>query len=646
MAYNLKQKLFSITLLFCIIFSPTETASTFSHYNCTNIQTFNPKSTYKTNLNTLLSTLSSKASDTLNHGYYNTSIISTTDETEDTVYGLFMCIGYTNHCGECVRNSTKTLTSMCDSKEAIIWSDECLVRYSNRSFFDAVEESPSWCVKDIIDYQGPLDGFNRMLSSLMVDLVTQANEDSKGKFNKIVLKRAIFYEDRFLYGLAQCVPNLSNDDCMKCLKDAVEYLQTSCARGKIRGSVLYPSCIVRYDPYPFFALARGQGKQNRGHSNFIIVHVLAPITIFSVTVFFFTYYVLCRRARKNLTYHRENFGEDISSEVHSLQFNFDMIRLATNKFSDDNKIGEGGFGDVYKGMFPNGFEIAVKRLIRNSSQGAVEFKNEVLLIAKLQHRNLVRLLGFCIQRNEKILIYEYMHNKSLDYYLFSPENHRKLTWHARYKIIRGIARGILYLHEDSHLKIIHCDLKPSNILLDDKMNAKISDFGLARIVAIDQMQGNTSIIAGTYGYMSPEYAMLGQFSEKSDVFSFGVIILEIVSGKRNVDYNGVNSIDDLVSHAWKKWWENRQLELLDSALAYSFSETEVNRCVQIGLLCVQENPDQRPTMATIALYFNCDSIDLPLPQQPAFYMRGKIESKVASKISMTGRPRSYSVTRF
>ncbi|GAU44159.1 hypothetical protein TSUD_399810 [Trifolium subterraneum] len=478
MAYNLK--LFSITLLFCIIFSPTETASTFSHYNCTNTETFSPNSNYKINLNTLLSTLSSKAYDTINLGYYNTSI-STSDG--DTIYGLFMCIGYTHYCGECVKNSAKTLTSMCDSKkEAIIWSDECMVHYSNRSFFDTMEESPSLCVKDSLDYQGSLDGFNKMLSSLMVDLVTQ------------------------------CIPDISNDNCMKCLKDAIDYLQTSCARGKIRGSVLYPSCIVRYDPSPFFAQPR--------------------------------------------------VGEDISSEVNTLQFDFNMIRLATNKFSEDNKIGEGGFGDVYKGMFPNGFEIAVKRLIRNSSQGALEFKNEVLLIAKLQHRNL------------------------------------------------------------------------------------ISDFGLARIVAIDQMQGNTSIIAGTYGYMSPEYAMLGQFSEKSDVFSFGVIILEIVSGKRNVDYNGVNSIDDLVSHAWKKWRENKELELLDAALTYSFSETEVYRCIQIGLLCVQENPDQRPTMATIALYFNCDSIDLPCPQQPPFYMRGKIESRVASKIAMSGRPRSYSVTRF
>ncbi|WJX39119.1 hypothetical protein P8452_26701 [Trifolium repens] len=252
MAYNLK--LFSVTVLFCIIFSPTETASTFSHYNCTSIQTFGPNSNYKINLNTLLSTLSSKASDTINHGYYNTSI-STIDETEDTIYGLFMCIGYTPYCGECVKNSAKTLTSMCDSKkEAIIWSDDCMVHYSDRSFFDTMEESPSWCVKDSLDYQGSLDGFNKMLSSLMVNLVTQ------------------------------CIPDISNDNCIKCLKDAIDYLRTSCARGKIRGSVLYPSCIVRYYRYPFFAQPRGEKKKN-GSNLFFIAFIIALVMIISLAVF-------------------------------------------------------------------------------------------------------------------------------------------------------------------------------------------------------------------------------------------------------------------------------------------------------------------------------------------------------------------------
>ncbi|RDX99552.1 putative cysteine-rich receptor-like protein kinase 32, partial [Mucuna pruriens] len=572
MASLIRLKLFSILLFYYILsslsFSPTETASTFSHYDCTSKPKFSSKSTYEFNLKKLLSTLTFKAFNSTNHGFgfYNSTVTGGSGTNKrDIVYGLFMCNGYIDleKCGVCVRKSIQTLRSKCVfNKEAIIWTHECMVRYSNRFFFNTMEERPSWCMQNIEDYQGQLDCFNKVLSSLMQDLLTQASEAPIGSNNKFAVKKATISEDKYLFGFAQCIPNLSKDNCNKCLRDAMDYLQTSCARGKIGGRILYPSCIVRYDPYLFFPLPTG--------------------------------------------------GEEITTEMNSLQFDLSTIQEATNKFSDDNKIGEGGFGAVYKGMFSNGHEIAVKRLKRNSSQGATEFKKEVLLISKLQHRNLVRLLGFCIERNEKILIYEFVHNKSLDYYLFSPENHRKLSWSERYMIIRGIARGILYLHEDSHLNIIHCDLKPSNILLDSKMNAKISDFGLARIISIDQMQGNT------------KYAMLGQFSTKSDVFSFGVIILEIISGKRNVDCSGIDS-DDLLCHAWKKWRESKAFELLDPTLEDSASETEITRCIQIGLLCVQGNPDHRPIMATIALYFNCDPVELPLPQEPAFFMRGKTQ---------------------
>lgn len=216
----------------------------------------------------------------------------------------------------------------------------------------------------------------------------------------------------------------------------------------------------------------------------------------------------------------------------SLQYDFSTIEAATNYFSMENKIGVGGFGDVYKGVLGNGQEIAVKRLSRRSSQGAQEFKNEVVLVAKLQHRNLVRLLGFCLEREEKILIYEFVSNKSLDYFLFDMKKQTTLDWSVRDKIIKGIVRGLIYLHEDSRPRIIHRDLKASNILLDKDMNPKISDFGMARIFGVDQIEGSTNIIVGTYGYMSPEYAMHGQFSVKSDVFSFGVLLLEIISGKK------------------------------------------------------------------------------------------------------------------
>ncbi|KAK9107017.1 hypothetical protein Syun_023028 [Stephania yunnanensis] len=310
-------------------------------------------------------------------------------------------------------------------------------------------------------------------------------------------------------------------------------------------------------------------------------------------------------------------------------FNLESISISTNDFDDSNKLGQGGFGPVYKGKLLNGQEVAIKRLSRGSGQGMEELKNEVTLIAKLQHRNLVRLLGCCIEGEEKILIYEYMPNKSLDFFLFDRTNRTVLDWAKRVRIVEGIAQGLLYLHEHSRLRIIHRDLKASNVLLDNQMNAKISDFGMARIFGGNESQANTNRIVGTYGYMPPEYVMEGLFSIKSDVFSFGILLLEILSGKKNADFRLSDSLN-LSDHAWKLWKSERALELIDPALGDSFYISKALRCINVGLLCVQEQAVDRPTMADVLIMLSNDATPLPFPKQPAFCPRSYSEDSSRS----------------
>ncbi|XP_027348623.1 receptor-like serine/threonine-protein kinase SD1-8 isoform X3 [Abrus precatorius] len=328
---------------------------------------------------------------------------------------------------------------------------------------------------------------------------------------------------------------------------------------------------------------------------------------------------------------REQSSERNLEDLELPFFDFNTITTATNNFSEENKLGQGGFGSVYKGCLMEGQEIAVKRLSKNSGQGIEEFKNEVKLIVKLQHRNLVRLLGCSIQMDEKMLVYEYMENRSLDATLFDKAKRSSLDWQRRFNIICGIARGLLYLHQDSRFRIIHRDLKASNILLDKEMNPKISDFGMARIFGTDQTEANTVRVVGTYGYMSPEYAMDGIFSVKSDVFSFGVLVLEIISGKKNRGFYYANKELNLLGHTWKLWKEGNALELIDSSIDNSYSPSDVHRCIQVGLLCVQERAEDRPTMSSVVLMLSSDTASMPQPKNPGFCLgRNPMETDTSS----------------
>ncbi|GKV30855.1 hypothetical protein SLEP1_g39627 [Rubroshorea leprosula] len=340
----------------------------------------------------------------------------------------------------------------------------------------------------------------------------------------------------------------------------------------------------------------------------------------------------------------DEFQEDRTKSIDVPFYDFETIVAATDDFSLSNKLGQGGFGPVYKGKFGGGQEIAVKRLSKSSGQGLEEFKNEVVLIAKLQHRNLVRLLGYCMKGDEKMLIYEYLPNRSLDSIVFDPKKCLLLSWEMRYNIVVGVARGLQYLHQDSRLRIVHRDLKTSNILLDEEMNPKISDFGMARIFGGKQTQANTTRVVGTYGYMSPEYAIDGLFSIKSDVFSFGVVVLEIVSGKRNTLFYHKEQALTLLGYAWKLWYENMGLDLMDPSLREDCNEGQALRCIQVALLCVQDDAADRPTMTEVVFMLSSETAVVPNPRQPIFVVKRFSESLASSSNQGTGSNNELTIT--
>ncbi|KAL3522071.1 hypothetical protein ACH5RR_014905 [Cinchona calisaya] len=619
------------------------------HY-CENT-TYNPNTTtgrtYETNLNFLLSTLSSNASQATTNGFNN---FTAGNDPSNRVYGLFMCRGdvNTDACAECVANASREIVQLCqDQRIAIIWYDNCLLRYSSESMFTRADQSIILTMWNTENATEP-DKFNQVLGDMMDNITSQAANDRSGK--KFAVQEANYSPfQRNIYALGQCTPDVSSDDCDSCLRNCIGNIPR-CCNDRQGGRVLFPSCNIRFEVYKFYNSespapapppilslsppppspsppTATSSRDNGGISKRTIVAIAAPVVAVVAIAAFVLAFCIARRSRKqyDVIFETTVDASEISM-VESLQYNFNEVQAATNNFALGNRIGEGGFGPVYKGTLSNGQVIAVKRLSRSSAQGVNEFKNEIALVAKLQHRNLVRLLGFCLEGEEKLLIYEFVQNKSLDYFLFDPQKQQLLDWSRRYKIIGGIARGLLYLHEDSRLKIVHRDLKVSNVLLDENMNAKIADFGMARIFGIDQSEGNTSKIAGTFGYMAPEYAMHGLFSAKSDVFSFGVLLLEIVSGKKNSNFYQTNGADDLLSYAWRQWRDGTPLALVDPSTGDSYARNEVIQSIHIGLLCVQEDVEQRPTMASVVLMLNSYSITLPTPNPPAFFGRSRTQS--------------------
>ncbi|KAJ1276732.1 hypothetical protein BS78_05G237200, partial [Paspalum vaginatum] len=304
-------------------------------------------------------------------------------------------------------------------------------------------------------------------------------------------------------------------------------------------------------------------------------------------------------------------------------FRLSQLVRTTNNFSDKNKLGCSSFGNVYKGQMDDGLEVAVKRISSSCTTRGIEFRNEVQILMKLHHKNIVKLLGYCVQQGEMILVYEHIHNKCLDKLIFADKMETPLDWSIRFRIIKGIAQGIMYLHYQCGTPIIHGDVKPSNILLDSCLNPVIANFGFSKQVIPGAEPEDSGIISGTMGYIDPEFFYTGKNSTECDVYSFGVVLIEIIAGKRNYVHPPEECRSDksilichVSPHARELWTAGRALEIIDPSLHSEDNMTEILRFIQIGLLCIQLK--DRPSMMDVFLMLCCENASVPAPKEATY----------------------------
>ncbi|CAN0904233.1 Cysteine-rich receptor-like protein kinase 42 [Linum grandiflorum] len=535
--------------------------------------------------------------------------------TSISFYSLAQCHADLSRtdCLLCYAAARTKLPRCLPSVSARIYLDGCFLRYDNYSFY---RESVSPSLDNFTCKGDPAVGADLGFAASVryaVGNVTRKAAAGNGFFGVA--------EVGGVYALAQCWESVGRDGCRKCLAKAAAAVVQGCLP-RTEGRGMNAGCFLKYSTQKLYS-NRGDGLTRHGTSTLgVIVAAVLASAAFAMITFLAIYasYHRCLKAKQA----RKNMGKvSISFNKSGMSFKYETLEKATDYFSLSNKLGQGGAGTVYIGNLPNGQTVAVKRLIFNTRQWVDEFFNEVNLISGIQHKNLVKLVGCSIEGPESLLVYEYVCNKSLDHFLFdkNKDTMSTLNWKQRLNIIVGTAEGLRYLHGGdgvSPVRIIHRDIKSSNVLLDEDLNAKIADFGLVRHFGADKSHLSTGI-AGTIGYMAPEYLVRGQLSEKADVYSFGVLVLEIVCGKRcNAVIGESNS---LVQAVWLLYRTNRLVEAVDPSLEGNLAAEEAETVLRIGLLCAQASVSMRPSMKQVSEMLTSNECQIGAPSQPPF-MRG------------------------
>ncbi|XP_044451987.1 putative receptor-like protein kinase At4g00960 [Triticum aestivum] len=588
------------------------------------------------------------------------------------VYGMALCRGGTNasSCRACVAKAFGDAQASCPGDTgAAMYEDGCVLRFSVQRFLDFLG-ADQWQVREITFsvvadrasvavsaawFGAAVSAILAAVSDHAVSSPSPAASSNSTIRSKFFATGEVAFNPR-IYGLAQCMPNLAPAQCDGCLRrlqdEATPYLDGGTNPGWIEAGSAW--CILRYSVRPIYdydgqAMLQLQappppspsatpkhGAAKTRNASGIYAGIASSVVLLLILLSVFAF---IRFKRKIKAAEDDN---PFQKMARALIFDLTALQEATQNFSEANKLGEGGYGIVYKGILPDGQEIAVKKLLGATEHGLHQLRNEVLLLAELQHKNLVRLQGFCSHRGDTLLVYEYIKNGSLDNFLFDTSEVNTLNWEQQYNIILGIAKGILYLHEDSSPRIIHRDLKANNILLDEEMDPKIADFGLARLLQEGHTHTQTTRAAGTLGYMAPEYAIHGSVSTKIDIFSFGVLVFEIITRRRNCSSDYGDTVN-LISDVWNYWTKGTISQMMDESLN-GYPRSQALRCIHIGLLCVQPDPDDRPQISTVIFMLTRDTMELQPPAQPAFFFGTESPSPASPRYGqrryMHGRSRS------
>ncbi|KAI7735542.1 hypothetical protein M8C21_032053 [Ambrosia artemisiifolia] len=557
---------------------------------------------------------------------------ATTGSAPDANYGLVQCYGdlSTNDCILCYDSAHFSISQCFPNTGGIVYQDGCFMRFQNYSFYE--------------EYAGPSDSFicgnTTRKSSTFQDSARQAvlnavrDASTDGGYyarEELILPGTV---NESVYVLANCWRTLTANSCRSCLEAASANLSQCLPWSE--GRALMTGCFMRYSDTDFLNPVPVRSKNRGLHHHVVLftlivfsgrmIAVIAAVVsavVILVVAMLIALYIQRRRwlqQKRTDSYDAKKMAKILTDS--SLNFKYSTIEKATGAWHESNKLGAGGFGTVYKGVLPDGREIAVKRLFFNNKFRAADFYNEVNIINSVEHKNLVRLLGCSCSGPESFLVYEYLSNMSLDRFIFDAAKGKELNWEKRFVIIIGTTEGLVYLHENTKTRIIHRDIKAANILLDSRLRAKIADFGLARSFQGDMSHISTAV-AGTLGYMAPEYLALGQLTEKADVYSYGVLLLEIVTGIQITASKNSEYTESLVAIAWRHFQRGTVEEILDPNLMFhtypnlNFKK-EAIKVVHVALLCTQESPALRPSISVALKMLVKDDEPLPPPSNPPF----------------------------